>query len=291
MASAKEYAIKQLGNLDLGYLDKEKSVAKNVYDTSKKAATTGYGQTMEDLARSGEQYKKQFDTGRATIAESAYDKNRLNNIGLASRVSGKTGLKDLARLGNRMETGKEFSDLANVYYGNKEELDISGKRAGEQQELGLEGLKNIYDQSMAGIGTRGAEARNQYGRDVANLSESVQGRWDSAAQAAAARAQAERFNAQDRADKLAAAQEEYSSQRKQDLASILSNPEMGYQDAFNIITDTYGANADTINRLLANSGFTGAPTETSFGYSDPVKQTAMNARSRQKYIDEILGVN
>ena len=116
MATAKEYAAQQLGGLDLSYLDKERSVATDVYNTGKSSLETSYQTLLDQLSKNRTGTKTDFNKGRATVAESAYDTNRANKSNLASRGVGKSGLVELGQVGNRMEIGRQYSNLANTYY-------------------------------------------------------------------------------------------------------------------------------------------------------------------------------
>ncbi len=127
--SAKDYAKQQLGELDLGYLDKEKKVAKDSYNTSKGSLENNYNNLIEQIGQNKDVTKKGFNTGRATVAENAFTQGRLNQLDVGSRVTGKSGLQELGDVGNRIETGRQYSNLANTYYDDMKTLDTTEKQS------------------------------------------------------------------------------------------------------------------------------------------------------------------
>ena len=115
MANAKDAAKEQLGCLDLSYLDKERKVAQDIYNTSKNSLKTNFENLLNAINTNRADTRKNFNVGRSTIAENAFTQNRLNNLDVSSRVAGKSGLKDLGEVGNRIETGRQYSNLANTF--------------------------------------------------------------------------------------------------------------------------------------------------------------------------------
>src|SRR5574344_1355313 len=160
MANAKDAAKEQLGGLDLSYLDKERNVAKDTYSTSKNSLQTNFDNLLNTINTNRADTKKNFNVGRGTIAENAFTQNRLNNLDVSSRVAGKSGLKDLGEVGNRIETGRQYSNLANTFYGDMGKLDTTEKESKSQFELDNQALSNTLNQALTGIDTRGAEAGN-----------------------------------------------------------------------------------------------------------------------------------
>lgn len=186
MASAKTTAIKQLGNLDLSYLDKEKEVAKESYDLSKNSLENEYTSFLNTLNKDRATTRSDFNAGRQTVNEDAFMANRNSLADLASRGVGQGGLNQLSKVGNRIETGRQYSDLANTFYDTMEGLDTTANERATSYDTDLQKTLNEYNAALAGIGTRGAEARNAYNQAVASLAEQIQARWDAAAQAKAA---------------------------------------------------------------------------------------------------------
>lgn len=220
--TSKEYAQKQLGNLDLSHLDKERDVARDIYDTSSQGLTTRYNELLDQINRNRQDYRTNFNIGRGTIAENAFDQNRLNKLDVGSRIVGKSGLKELGEIGNRIETGRQYSDLANTFYGDMDTLARTEKQGQSQYDLDKQSISNTLNQALSGIDTRGAEAENQWARDLASLAESVQGRWDSNTNAAKALAQAKSAAAQAHADNMSALSEQIKQNNKSSLSGILT---------------------------------------------------------------------
>lgn len=218
---AKDYAKEQLGQLDLTHLDKERNVAKDIYDTSTQGLNTNYGNLIEQINKNRSDLRSNFNKGRGTIAENAFTQNRLNKLDVGSRVAGVSGLKQLGEVGNRMETGRQYSDLANTFYSDKENLDMTERHGTDQYNLDKRSLGNIYNQSIAGIDSRGAEAGNAWNQTLAQLAESVQGRWDSNANAQAALKQAKEAAAQANTNAKEAMAQQLKTQKRGDLESIL----------------------------------------------------------------------
>lgn len=185
MATAKDVAAQQLGSLDLSYLDKEKNVATDVYNTGKSSLETSYQNLLDQLSKNRAGTKTDFTKGRATVSESAYDMDRANKANLASRGVGKSGLVELGQVGNRIETGRQYSDIANKYYDTMSDLDTTEKTGTQNYNTDLKGLLNTYNQNIANIDTRRGEATNNYNITLANLAESIQSRWDAEANAQA----------------------------------------------------------------------------------------------------------
>ena len=194
--SAKEEAKKQLGTLDLSYLDKERETAQNTYNTSKSSLENNFNNLINQINSNRQDTRKNFNTGRATVAESSYDANRANQTDLASRVIGTSGLKGLGEVGNRIETGRQYSNLANQFYNDMSELETTETQGRSQYDIDQQSLKNTYDQTMASIGSREGEAKNNYNLALGQLAEQIQGRWDSNANAANALAEAKKQSKQ-----------------------------------------------------------------------------------------------
>ena len=206
--SAKDYAREQLGELDLSYLKGEEDAANKTYGTTKSSLQTNFNNLVNQINANRLDTRKNFNTGRATVAENAYTANRQNQADLASRGIGSSGLKTLGEVGNRMETGKQYSNLANKFYSTMTDLDNTEKQSRDQYKIDLQTAKNTLDSALAGINSRRGEAQNNYNMQLGQLAEQVQGRWDANANAQAALAQAQAAAAQAHSDAVAAAQQQ-----------------------------------------------------------------------------------
>ena len=251
--SAKDYAREQLGNLDLSYLKGEEDVANRTYGTTKSSLETNLNNLMNQIQSNREDTRKNFNTGRATVAENAYAANRQNQADLASRGVGSSGLKSLGEIGNRMETGQQYSNLANKFYSTMTDLENTEKQSRDQYNIDLEVAKNTLDSALAGIASRRGEAQNQYNQALGQLAEQVQGRWDANANARAALAQAKAAAAQAHSDAVNAARSQLSGAKKQALTEIVNgNGTVDQKRA--AIQATFGVDANTATKALQQLG-------------------------------------
>lgn len=249
--SAKEEARKQLGELDLSYLDKERETASNVYNTSKSSLENNFNNLISQINSNRADTRTNFSKGRSTVAENSYNANRANQTDLASRVVGTSGLKGLGEVGNRMETGRQYSNLANQFYNDMGELDTTEKQGRSQYDIDQQSLKNTYDQTMAGIASREGEAKNNYNITLGQLAETIQGRWDSNANAARALSQAKE-----------ASRKSYEANNKALLSNIVSgknedgtliNP--SYSDKKAAIMTAFGVSSEFAEAVLKDLGY------------------------------------
>ena len=261
--SAKDYAREQLGNLDLSYLKGEEDVANKTYGTTKSALETNFNNLINQINTNRLDTRKNFNTGRATVAENAYTANRQNQADLASRGVGSSGLKALGEIGNRMETGQQYSDLANKFYSTMTDLENTEKQSRDQYDIDLQTAQNTLDSALAGIASRRGEAQNQYNQALGQLAEQVQGRWDANANARAALAQAKAAAAQAHSDALNAARSQLSNAKKQALTEIVNGSGTVDQKRAAIQT-TFGVDANTATKALQQLGL--EPIK-SFSYS------------------------
>ena len=284
--NAKDYAKQQLGNLDLSYLKGEEDVANKTYGTTKSALQTNFNNLLNQITSNRADTRKNFNTGRATVAENAYAANRQNMADLASRGVGSSGLKALGEVGNRMETGKQYSNLANQFYSTMTDLDNTEKQSRDQYNIDLQKAKNTLDSALAGISSRRGEAQNNYNMALGQLAEQVQGRWDSNANAQAALelqrqqlAQAKAAAAQSHADAVAAAKQQLQATNRDNLLKIV-NSDSSVDEKRTAIQTTFNVDAKTANNVLGQLGLT--PTNL---YS------AIGVNSAQPYYTGIANYN
>jgi len=236
--SAKDYARKQLGNLDLSYLKGEEDVANRTYDTTKSSLENNLNNLMNQISSNRADTRKNFSTGRATVAENAYTANRQNQADLASRGIGSSGLKSLGEIGNRMETGQQYSNLANKFYSTMNDLDNTERQSRNQYDIDLQTAQNTLDSALAGINSRRGEAQNQYNQALGQLAEQIQGRWDANANARASLAQAR-----------SAANNQLSNAKKEALTSIINGSGTNDQKRA-AIQATFGVDTATATKVL-----------------------------------------
>ena len=187
MASAKKQAQNYLGNendyINLKGLNEERQLANDVYNTNTKSFQDAYNDLLSNIASNRTKAKTDFGSGRSTISENAYLQNRNDLSNFAARgLNG--GIAQLNKLGNRMETGRQFSDLANTYYNTLNELDANEKTYTNTYNTNMEGARNTLNAALANISSREKAGRNAYKAAVAQLAEQIQARRDAAAAAA-----------------------------------------------------------------------------------------------------------
>ena len=230
MASAKQTAMNYLGNEDdyinLSGLNTERQNANDVYKTNTTSFQNAYNDLLSTIANNRNKAKTDFGSGRATVNENAFLQNRSDVANLASRgLSG--GIAQLSKLGNRMETGRQYSDLANTYYNTLNELNATEKTGTDQFNTNMETAKNTLNAALADIDAREKAGRNQYRAAVAQLAEQIQARWAAQAAAAASRQQA----TEDAQNQLSAA----VKSRVNEILSGKGSDEAKYQQAWNYL--------------------------------------------------------
>ena len=250
--SAKDYAKEQLGNLDLSYLDKERETAQNTYNTSKSSLENNFNNLIEQINLNRSDARKNFNTGRTTVAENAFNQNRLNKLDTASRVVGKSGLKELGEVGNRMETGRQYSNLANEFYNTMDTLSTTEKQGRSQYDIDQQTIKNTLDQALAGIDTRGAEAQNAYNMSLGQLAEAVQGRWDANKNAKDALEQQKNAAAQAHQDAVKAAKDQLKANKTQALLGILNNNDLSKDAKVFQIASIFDGVDESLARKIVN---------------------------------------
>lgn len=252
--SAKEYAKKQLGDLDLSYLNAERDNAQNTYNTSKNSLETNFNNLINQINSNREDTRKNFNIGRATISENAYNANRANQLDLASRVTGTSGLKGLGEVGNRIETGQQYSNLANNYYKDMADLDTNERQGRSQYDLDLQNIKNTLDSSLADIGSRESEAKNNYNLTLGQLAEGIQGRWDSNENAEKQLAQARAAAAQAHRDAVNAAKSQLTALKQKSLNDIVNNEKLDIDDKIARIQSTFKVGPTMAQNVLRQLG-------------------------------------
>lgn len=262
--NAKSYAREQLGNLDLSYLKNEEDVANKVYGTTKNALQTNFNNLLNQIMSNRNDTRKNFNTGRSTVAENAYTANRQNMADLASRGIGNSGLKTLGEVGNRMETGKQYSNLANQFYTTMTDLDNTEKQSRSQYDIDLQTAKNTLDNALANIKTRRGEATNNYNMALGQLAEQIQSRWDANANAKAALAQAKAAAAQSHADAVAAAKQQLQSVNRNNLLNIV-NSDASIDKKRAAIQTTFGVSSSVANKVLSQLGIGPSSALTAIG--------------------------
>ncbi len=200
MASAKAEARKYLGSEDdyinLAGLNNERNIANQTYNTNMTSFQNAYNDLLNTIANNRQKARLDFGSGRATVNENAFLRDRESTSDLASRGL-RGGIAQLNKIGNRMETGRQYSNLANTFYNTMNELDATQRTGENEYNTNVETAKNTLQAALADIGAREAAGRNAYRAQVAQLAEQIQARRDAAAQAAAMRAAMSRGSSND----------------------------------------------------------------------------------------------
>ena len=272
--SAYDYAKQQLGDLDLSHLDRERDVAQKTYDTSKSSLENNFNNLLKQIESNRSDTRKNFNTGRATVAENSYNTNRLNQADLASRGVGSSGLKALGEVGNRMETGRQYSNLANDFYSTMNDLQTTEDQGRSQYDIDQRTIQNTLDNALAGIDTRAGEARNNFNMTLGQLAETVQGRWDSNDNAQKALEQAKSAADQAHRDSVNATNANIRSANTGDLAKIAAlyntdKPQGGKytaEDVSRLIETRFGVDSTVANAVLDKLG-----VQKSNGVYDPTE--------------------
>lgn len=271
--TAKQYAQEQLGTLDLSHLDNERKVAQNTYNTSNSSLQTNFNNLLQQIESNRADTRKNFNTGRATVAEQSYNANRTNQADLASRGVGSSGLKGLGEVGNRIETGRQYSNLANDFYSNMNELQTTEDQGRSQYDIDQQVIKNTLDQALAGIDTRKGEAQNNYNMTLGQLAEAVQSRWDANANAKAALAQAKAAAAASLKQARQASKDNINYLKKQELNNIISSDASVDAKRAQIST-LFGVDNATATKVLQQLGI--EPTKSfSFSVNEDYKSPTM----------------
>ena len=271
--TAKQYAQEQLGTLDLSHLDNERKVAQNTCNTSNSSLQTNFNNLLQQIESNRADTRKNFNTGRATVAEQSYNANRTNQADLASRGVGSSGLKGLGEVGNRIETGRQYSNLANDFYSNMNELQTTEDQGRSQYDIDQQVIKNTLDQALAGIDTRKGEAQNNYNMTLGQLAEAVQSRWDANANAKAALAQAKAAAAASLKQARQASKDNINYLKKQELNNIISSDASVDAKRAQIST-LFGVDNATATKVLQQLGI--EPTKSfSFSVNEDYKSPTM----------------
>ena len=252
MASAKTEAQRQLGSVEdyinLKGLNNERTLANNVYNTNTTSFQNAYNDLLNQIAGRRKIAKTDFGSGRAAVSENAYLQNRNDLNELASRgLNG--GLTQLSKVGNRMETGRQFSNLANTYYNTMNELNANEQTGTNQYNTQMESAKNELNATLANINAREKAARNAYKAAVAQLAEQIQARRDAAAAAARALNEQKKANANNayralRSDLLSALGNDFSEKNVNKVADK-------YRTAIGKYTGKGSSKQDALNFMLS----------------------------------------
>lgn len=188
-SGAKKEAKSLLGKFDSSGYKEQQGAAKSIYDTSLADAENQWTNLQNRLTANRKASATDFSRGRSNVSESDYLANRVNANRRATGGLDTTGFDTASNLGNRMELGRQYSNLANTYYNALEGIDRSETEGQQAYDIARRQAGDIYNSALANINLAKQGAQNQYNAQLASLAEGIQSRWDANANAAAARAQ------------------------------------------------------------------------------------------------------
>lgn len=188
-STAEQQARRLLGDLDLSTYGEQRNVAQRQYDTGVSTLRSDYETLLNQINKNKQEGREDFSSSRAVISEDAFDRARGTQTDLSSRLAGaSSGLQDLGKVSNRIETGRQMSDVANKYYRSLSNLVESERQAGEKKAQGERSLSDSLAGQLANIGSAEQQARSNYGNSLSSLALQIQQQMD--ARAAAERAAA-----------------------------------------------------------------------------------------------------
>jgi len=163
-----------LGGLDTSGFNALRDSYNQMYQTSQQGLDSSYSNLIGQLDRQLKEGKQQFGAARGTIMEDSFGRNRDAYRNLASRGLGASGLQQLAGVQNRMETGKQVSNVAGQFYDASAKIGEAKTQGTEQHALQSQGLSNQLGSQLAGLNQQEIEYKNAYQQQVAQLAMQMQ---------------------------------------------------------------------------------------------------------------------
>ena len=145
----------QLDQLMAAYAQQE-SALQGSYQTNLGQTETAYQNLLKQLAKQEENTRKDFGGARATIAEDAFTRGRNLANQLASRNLSASGLMQLGDVQNRMETGRQVSNVAGQYFKTQENLADNKEQGTQSYETAKRQLADSLAGNLASLLTQKA---------------------------------------------------------------------------------------------------------------------------------------
>lgn len=139
------------------------------YGRTKQSLADQWNQALESLGKQRKRGAEQFASGRAGIAENAYDQARQQSNTLASRGLATSGIKDLAKVQQRIAQGNQVSNLANQYYDFANNLTDKETQGRNQYNSTLAELENQLQAGLGSINMQEWNAKNQEAQQRAEM--------------------------------------------------------------------------------------------------------------------------
>lgn len=190
-STAEQQARKLLGDLDLSTYGEQRNVVQRQHDTGLSTLKSDYDTLLKQINKNKQEGREDFSSARSVISEDSFDRARNAQTEVSNRLAGaSSGLQDLGKVSNRIETGRQMSDVANKYYRSLSDLVESERQAGEKKTLGERILSDSLAGQLANIGSAEQQARSNYGNSLSSLALQIQSQMDARAQAERAAANA-----------------------------------------------------------------------------------------------------
>lgn len=153
-------------SLDLSAYDKLLGTLGRNFNNSKNSLANQLNSALARFDQYRNDSNKQFSSGRATIAEDSYDRQRQNVNDLAARGLAGSGLQQLGEVQESIEKGRQVSSLADKYYDYLNELQNQEQTTRDNYNNTLVELENAYNNSVANVEMQKQNAKNQYEKEL-----------------------------------------------------------------------------------------------------------------------------
>ena len=117
--------------------------------------------------------RQALDKSRATISEDAFMRERNLQAQMSSRGLTGSGLEQLGGIQERMQTGKNVSDVANAYYESETELIKQIEQGQKNYNTALQTLNNSLQSALAQLLSQESSSRMDYTQMRQNLERQV----------------------------------------------------------------------------------------------------------------------
>ena len=163
-----------LGGMDTSGFDQLRAALEQSTQQSQAGLKSSFDQLLENLAKQGKENRQEFASARGTIMEDSFSRNRDLYRNLAARGLGASGLQQLGSIQNRMETGRQVSNVAGQFYDAAEKLADAKEQGTESYNQQSAQIENNKNSALAQINQQEIQYRNAYQQQVASLALQLQ---------------------------------------------------------------------------------------------------------------------
>lgn len=163
-----------LGGMDTSGFDQLRAALEQSTQQNQATLKSSFDQLLENLQKQGKENKQEFASARGTIMEDSFSRNRDLYRNLAARGLGASGLQQLGGIQNRMETGKQVSNVAGQFYDAAEKLADAQEQGTESYNQQSAQIENNKNSALAQIQQQEIQYRNAYQQQVASLALQLQ---------------------------------------------------------------------------------------------------------------------